>query len=313
MSITNLKAVALVVRIVRELDRYHGLAYPRRRRSGRPLLKASEGAVAFAGSLEACPQDWLQELEKIDSAPGRPTWPERAARPYDRPAAKPDRHGGELAPEEEARLSLEDALRSLGWLRRAVENGSGPTAARPEVPPQELEKVESAPGSGRPRETFGRSRSPAPDGVARQAENEVAEPCGGSSARDERLGNPRQGPEIAQSGLAAGGLAAAAAPDGREAPAPASPAATTASRPEALRPADCLRPLEGRRHWRIGAPARFSRDEKGWDAPTLGYSLVVTKPRDFGLRNALVWPRPAGRGGNANAQCISGPQEGSLA
>jgi hypothetical protein len=53
MSATNLKAIDRVVRIVRELDRYHGFVAGAPRRRQTPRLYATEGTMAFGAAL-AC-------------------------------------------------------------------------------------------------------------------------------------------------------------------------------------------------------------------------------------------------------------------
>ena len=69
MSGANLKAVGLVVKIVRELDRYHGFSAGRRRvLPGAPGL-VHEDRLALDARLNR-PETAPQEVEKSESAPG---------------------------------------------------------------------------------------------------------------------------------------------------------------------------------------------------------------------------------------------------
>ena len=91
MSLTNLKAVDQVVKIVRELDRYHGLSAGAGRRRFEPdaLAAPDEATVAYGGAFvcraewaaaddedlalagaDARPENPPEAIEKIDSAPG---------------------------------------------------------------------------------------------------------------------------------------------------------------------------------------------------------------------------------------------------
>ena len=78
MAVDNLRAVALVVKIVRELDRYHGFAAAERQ----GLRDASEAPEQIPSELEAMlaarirPQMAPQRLVKIESAPGNGMAPE---------------------------------------------------------------------------------------------------------------------------------------------------------------------------------------------------------------------------------------------
>ncbi len=73
MSGGNLQAVDRVVKIVRELDRYHGLfaAAERRLSPGEPRLAApAESPLALAPPPPARPETAPQTLERVQSAPG---------------------------------------------------------------------------------------------------------------------------------------------------------------------------------------------------------------------------------------------------
>ena len=229
MTGMNLKAVDRVVRIVRELDRYHGLFPAARRRLPEPdhIEAPAEAPLAFGGALfcraEFQPQGMeefmlptgrhtpptldrppvdrpeipRQDLEKIESAPGTystsPDFPSEvtvptpgpgsararcvAPQPEDLPrdGAAPDDHQGPpgSAPmtmsssrakrgDPEGRRALCPLLDRHAASRLAM-TPQTPTQAepilaraavadRPGFPPQDPEKVESAPGcEGRPR------------------------------------------------------------------------------------------------------------------------------------------------------------------
>jgi hypothetical protein len=126
----NLQAVDRVVKIVRELDRYHGFAATERR----GVRDASEVREQIPSELEALlaarirPQMAPQKLEKIESAPGNGMAPE-APDPQDM-VQRRDGAASALAPADQT--------------PRAAES----PPASPEVEPQKLEKIESAPGNG---------------------------------------------------------------------------------------------------------------------------------------------------------------------
>src|SRR5271165_6940926 len=72
MSGGNLQAVDRVVKIVRELDRYHGfVAAERRLAASEPRLEASaQTPLALATPPRACPEKTPQTAEMLQSAPG---------------------------------------------------------------------------------------------------------------------------------------------------------------------------------------------------------------------------------------------------
>ena len=76
MAPTNLKAVDHVVRIVRELDRYHGLFAGRRlheaspRTTVRALEAPVEGSMAFGAALTCRPTIALQDFEMVELVNG---------------------------------------------------------------------------------------------------------------------------------------------------------------------------------------------------------------------------------------------------
>ena len=113
MSDKNLEAVALVVRIVRELDRYHGFV-PAERRPRRGLCADGEAeAPALAARGRETP---TRELERVSPRP---------------PDAGSERAQG-LVPAAAEKLDAPAA----------------PPVLRPELAPQDVERVESAPENG---------------------------------------------------------------------------------------------------------------------------------------------------------------------
>ncbi len=110
MSLTNLKAVDQVVKIVRELDRYQGLSALAGRRRFEPdeLAAPDEGAVAYGGAF-VCRAEW---------------------------AAADDE---DLALEHETQGPLAALERGEVWPPAG--------ASRPGFQPQAVEKIDSAPGS----------------------------------------------------------------------------------------------------------------------------------------------------------------------
>ena len=129
MSPTNLKAVAEVRRLVRELDRYHGFS-PTRLPAPAPREEPVFGAPAF-GAAFARPDFSPEEPENIDSAPGD----------FSAPEADPVDAG-----------LRQDCQARFGWLGPAVETAPiepavGGSRRRPEIPAQRVEKLDSGPGS----------------------------------------------------------------------------------------------------------------------------------------------------------------------
>ena len=162
MSGTNLKAVDRVVKIVRELDRYHGLVAAARRFPDAPRLEASaQNALAFGPALfcrpEFAPQALeRQDFEEIDSAPGNPMILEAAlhcAGEEDATATALSSPGerSEMEVGDHAHRASQDAGLSTGYGVGEGEPSRAPQLGsddRPENPPQDLEKAESAPATG---------------------------------------------------------------------------------------------------------------------------------------------------------------------
>ena len=150
MSAENLKAVALVVRIVRELDRYHGFVAAGRRD---PLVS---GAAGEGQAPTIRPQMAPQALENMESAP------ENGALPHAFAAAPPQA--------ENARSVRADAV------GMAASNDASPPAPEPprpgpaprapcagaEMAPQPVENTDSAPGNDRAAAAAGPSEEPSP-------------------------------------------------------------------------------------------------------------------------------------------------------
>ncbi len=105
MSPTNLKAVDQAVRIVRELDRYHGFAASERRLPEAPRAEAlAEGPATYGAELMCQARYKPQSLDDMD---------------------------------------LDNIALPVGKERPGASAGD----ARPENPPQAIEKTDSAPGN----------------------------------------------------------------------------------------------------------------------------------------------------------------------
>jgi len=149
MSGANLKAVDRVVRIVRELDRYHGLAAAGRRlpepeRLGPPV----EAAMGFGAALVCGAEFALHGPAKIEPAPEAAEAPAAAER---KPDACPPRESGKpaaaAAPLPGRTERRNPGARFVGRDEAGAQPVFGPQAGgRPEIPPQGPEKIESAPG-----------------------------------------------------------------------------------------------------------------------------------------------------------------------
>ncbi len=161
MTGANLKAVDRVVRIVRELDRYHGFfAAARRHPEATPLEAPVDGTAAFGAALVCRPKFALQDFETIEFALGT------ASGPLNAQTASPDLVlSPRLDPEasKHAPVNSDGAARS-SMLRDATrcvapqhEGRECPFARddRPQNLPQDLEKIESAPGFATAAEASG--------------------------------------------------------------------------------------------------------------------------------------------------------------
>ena len=200
MAPTNLKAVDRVVRIVRELDRYHGLFAGRRlheaspRTTVRALEAPVEGSMAFGAALTCRPTIALQDFEMVELVNGvnSPCEDGNLVEP-------PREDGSDCRARSLARREtgvLPDAL----WTAPRPGQRPGPTAPRqgralndrPENPPQGLEKIESAPGSATTPEASGRADT-AREQVSAFAPPEPARELGAPDAPlNDRPENPPQ-------------------------------------------------------------------------------------------------------------------------
>jgi transposase-like protein len=176
MTDMNLRAVDRVVRIVRELDRYHGFAAVEKRVPETPRVEALPGArtrpatvdpegagqmgsdrrsqfpfsslhwddllpvdgdkgASAAPADDERPENRLQDLENLESAPGT--------------AAAPEAEG---APGDLASRGSQEARHNPPGADSVADAGPVDGLDRPEIPPQGLEQVESAPGVSPGRE-----------------------------------------------------------------------------------------------------------------------------------------------------------------
>ena len=131
MSDKNLRAVGLVVKIVRELDRYHGFAAAGRRagRDPRPVEAEAREPLALAGDrpAPASPEpEWIGRRSP-DAAPERePGLVVAPAQDAEPPVAPPgDRP--EMAPQ----VLETDGIRARKWRRPGRSGRSGPGASKP--------------------------------------------------------------------------------------------------------------------------------------------------------------------------------------
>jgi transposase-like protein len=165
MSAENLKAVALVVRIVRELDRYHGF-FPAERRSSRDAEATAEEppACAAKGSQMA-----PQALENAQNTPGdggaeagtEAARPRLAQTAPDAIASDAPPADGQRAPQasEEARSAPENdepepaGGEAVAFLSAPAEAADAPDARAvvgPETATQVIDNAHFAPGNGAP-------------------------------------------------------------------------------------------------------------------------------------------------------------------
>ena len=176
MSLTNLKAVDQVVKIVRELDRYGGAFAAEWARPEASRAEPGERSPAFGGALfcsaelglqdyeaapaglgcDARPENPAQHLEKVESAPGFvPLAPRSPGQePGEGEGWPPDLIRGEgLRRPPNASSAPHPGLDPGAGLLPVIPGSSpgrekGPVGDRPEKFPQHSEKVKSAPGIG---------------------------------------------------------------------------------------------------------------------------------------------------------------------
>ncbi len=157
MSLTNLKAVDQVVKIVRELDRYHGCVAAERRLPEAPRSEALVDGAATYGAALVCqaryePQgfgDIAFDSVELFLAEGRLG----ASGGDERPEHPPQTL--EMVESAPGRLAVETHPAPCPNRLPVNEEKGRPGASsgdeRPENPPQTLEMVESAPGPLAPR------------------------------------------------------------------------------------------------------------------------------------------------------------------
>ncbi len=126
MSPTNLRAVDRVVKIVRELERYHGFNAAERRLPEASGLEADADGDRALEALFDSPENPSQEAEILDSAPGNGA-PSQTMREEDREAAR------------DATPFLETPLQGALGPEESMERG-------PENSAQELGNIDSTPG-----------------------------------------------------------------------------------------------------------------------------------------------------------------------
>ncbi len=146
MSGANLKAVDRVVKIVRELDRYHGFFPAARRRLAPDSLAAS--------GLDALPEGPEADVRALAWQMGLALHAERplpaALAGLDPDESRPSLAAAETLSTERARPNFYARFRrhDEADVPAAPERTGRPSGERPEIPLQGLENVDSAPESG---------------------------------------------------------------------------------------------------------------------------------------------------------------------
>ncbi len=210
MSGANLKAVDRVVKIVRELDRYHGFFPAARRRLAPDSLAAS--------GLDALPEGPEADVRALAWQMGLALHAERplpaALAGLDPDESRPSLAAAETLSTERARPNFYARFRrhDEADVPAAPERTGRPSGERPEIPLQGLENVDSAPesplsptrrGEGRGRLAADARQAP-PPGLDPGANLLPAIPGsspGREKGRPERPENPTQGLENVDSGL----------------------------------------------------------------------------------------------------------------
>ena len=173
MAVDNLRAVALVVKIVRELDRYHGSAaaerwgLPEASRRETPEEPDENDKAIMAHIVERIRRHTLDELARANAtaaktpdprdmaldAAGRapdpveapPTSPQMAPQSLEKIDSAPGNGMGSGTPEpQDMAGAASSALDPAGRTADPVEAPS----VGPQMAPQSLEKIDSAPGNG---------------------------------------------------------------------------------------------------------------------------------------------------------------------
>jgi hypothetical protein len=308
MGTMNLKAVDRVVRIVRELDRYHGFVAAEKRRPAPPpritvgeeFGAPAERAMAFGAAMFRRPEFALQDSERIEFAPGVAMAAEIAdrveaaqedpilasIREPQQPPPAPDAplddrpellRGDVIARSPQGDVAIQE---DVGLDPGVARDGNAPSLGlwprrddRPENLPQASETIDSAPGSAtQPSGSADAARAPA-------RASERAEP--GTDAlkaiapRIERPENPRQSLENVESALANGRPA-----EGRPRP---------AERPPSARPNALERPFGPQRRHGLLNGRRRGEDRPKAGGPPYGaprLSAALTKLTARGLATA---------------------------
>ncbi len=153
MGETNLKAVDRVVKIVRELDRYHGFvtAESRRREPSR-IEPPVDGAMTFGAALGCRPEFALQDAERVEFAPGPGTTQAQPGLSHPRESRGPGAAMAALT-DPSARLDLDARFREHN--KAPLKDIELPLHApqsdqRPENLLQSFENIHSAPGIATP-------------------------------------------------------------------------------------------------------------------------------------------------------------------
>ncbi len=148
MGEMNLRAVDRVVKIVRELDRYHGFVAAERRLPEPSRIEAPvEGAMTFGAALVCRAEFPRQDAENQDGHEAQ-GFPIAASARDDRPGfPSQDLEKIDSAPGAAIPVA-QDALR----VNCAGDDGDGPTEPNngPEIPAQVPEKMDSAPEAATP-------------------------------------------------------------------------------------------------------------------------------------------------------------------
>ncbi len=208
MSIANLKAVDQVVRIVRELDRYHGFAAAGRRRLEPERLEApAEGSATYGGAL-VCQAEWAPASDEDKEI-------EMARDPL-APLQRGEGWGegrGRLA--ADARPAPHPSLLPVNGEKGSASVRDGDEG--PRNPPQASENMES--GLGRSTGFGAQShdlvvRPSLHLGAPRPASEDVGGEAPAAACRDEgRPRNPPQVSETIESGLGMSSEREARSPD----------------------------------------------------------------------------------------------------
>ena len=139
LSGSNLQAVDRVVKIVRELDRYHGFVAAERR-CGLPVApEAPEDIVPWLEAhiaKRSRPQMAPQRLEKIESAPGNGMAPEGSSPQDLAPACEPLVSPAAAKPSGARRVSLRMTLNGVRGLLEAGSVSDDVVARKGNFPPR---------------------------------------------------------------------------------------------------------------------------------------------------------------------------------